>query len=194
MPLRYVRPRGHRARGRQCAGAASRRKQPRPAQFGGPFACPLRDKTVGLLGCFVAWFFFRAQDCRLESCQGLVHSENRAPARRMRCESQREMLETARPSGKGDGLEIRWPCGSAQRSLRPQSTRGGTRTRDFHLGREVPCPSGHACSCGSPGGRPPRESLGLQGTPLAGLEPAIFGLEVCRLAKGASCIADSKEE
>jgi hypothetical protein len=48
MSLHCVRLPKHRARGPQRLGATSRRK-PRLKQFGGPFACPLRERAAGLL-------------------------------------------------------------------------------------------------------------------------------------------------
>jgi hypothetical protein len=83
MPLRCARSRRHRTRGQQRLGAASRHRQPRPGQFGGPFACPQGDKTMGRLSIPAARWMNRwssePEIAGLESCQGLVHSENTAP-------------------------------------------------------------------------------------------------------------------
>jgi hypothetical protein len=143
----------------------------------------------------------------------MAHGEkNRALAKPTRRESPRATRQTTdRRGGEGDGQGIHWglPAGVRipslsssrdfsgspnrcdDRALRPKNTRGRTQTRNLPLRRDAPYPLGLASGCGSHGGRPTTEltqranhaAWACEAHPLAGLEPAIFGLEVRRLVR-----------
>ncbi len=121
-----------------------------------------------IAGSTLAWFWPAAKTQLPHSgCDARVHEK----CWRQRGRAAAVMgLKSTGPPGRRDDRD--------DRTLRPQNAPGGTRTRELLLESEARDLPGHASSCGSHGGRPPRESLGSRGTPPAGLEPAVFGLEV----------------